>query len=184
MDFLNSNKLLRIFGIFLSTISLLIMIGWWLEIDFIVSPTDSVKINTAFCFLLIGVLAYLHDDNEKFKSIKKVVIALVLIVATTSLIESIKGVDLGIDTLFILNSNTQFHLMSQATAVCFTLAVFAIALLESSHKDKFSLAKTFFQLLGFISLASLISHLLSLTLEAKTDFLSTMSIITSMLFLS
>jgi PAS domain S-box-containing protein len=184
MELTSNNKPLSIFGIALSILSTSIMMGWWFNVGFITEPVDSIKINTAFCFLLVGVIISINHESKFSKYLEFTASIIVFGIAFLSIIENFSSVNIGINRLLLFNSKSDFHLMSGATSFCFMAIAGGLFFLLTKLKNRYHISGILFQLAGFTAFTSLISHLFSLSLHMRPDFLATMSVITSLLFLS
>lgn len=132
-----------IFGlnIFITILSLLVMIGWFLHIPLLIQifPTFiPMQFNTALCFLLssIAVLIILLD----IQIISFIANLIVLTIAGLTCIEYLFTINIGIDELFFRHYITTETVypgrMAPNTAFCFLLSSFAIAILsfKTSYK--------------------------------------------------
>lgn len=159
------------------------MLSWWVN-----STPDSavsLKMNTAFCFLLVGLhLALRTFDKSRKLSIIPVLFC--LLISSLSLAENIFNADYGIDTfLFFDDAVSAFHLMSAGTAFCFFITsissiIFHFFRNSTSIKNIFYIA---YLLVGSIAFISITSHLFTISMEKQPLFFSTMSPITAIFFL-
>lgn len=82
-------------------VSPIVMLGWWLQIDALVQLNPAwvpMQFNTALCILLSAVSLFQYTKAKFFSSI--LLSSFVVLIAASTLIEYIAGIDFGIDQLF------------------------------------------------------------------------------------
>ena len=94
-----SRRLALVLGAVLALVGLLVLAGWWLRIDILVSgavETVPIKANTGLCYLLLGL-------SVVFIQLRKEPLSWLAVLPATigfaSLIENVLGLDLRIDQL-------------------------------------------------------------------------------------
>ncbi|TAL63052.1 MAG: hypothetical protein EPN84_05515, partial [Legionella sp.] len=101
-DKIRHHTITNILGVFCLLLGLLVLIGWlnhWIFLIQIHPRFSPMQFNTALCFVLSGIALILLNNNlNKWSYIP---IALVIIMAGTTLIEYTFNLNLGIDQLFI-----------------------------------------------------------------------------------
>jgi len=124
-------------GVVTALLGIIVLFGWVAEIGTlktVLAGLASMKANAALCFVLAGVsLILLSVPQLPHASVgARLCAALVLLVATLTLIEYAFGLDLRIDELLFSDLNTPHALhpgrMAPATAVAFLLASLALML--------------------------------------------------------
>lgn len=84
-------------------IGILVIIGWHFNISLLTSINEefvSMKVNTAICFLISGIiLILLHHPFSIHKVIARILAATITMIGTTTLLQYIFGFNIGIDEL-------------------------------------------------------------------------------------
>jgi PAS domain S-box-containing protein len=144
----------RFAGVLVILVGTLALIGWVLDIAALRSVAPgwaSMKVNTALCFLLIGISLWLLQPaltDPRICRLARVLAAGAALIGFASLIERVLGVNLGIDEL-LLKDTSRFSdsliapgRMSHATAFNFTLLGLSIAFIDVPRMRKASLLMT------------------------------------------
>lgn len=175
---------------FVAAIGLVVIVGWLLRIDLLMSVAPglaTMKFNTALCFFLSGISLYLSDVNRPSaqRRIGFGCAATVLIISILTLAQYVGSWNIGIDELIVADSATPAESwpgrMSIATAINFTLMALALLLLDHNHKwgffPVFSLA-----LVGIlIGGAALLGYLYGVR-TIRFNIFSTMAVHTALTF--
>lgn len=159
-----------------------VCLGWMLDIKWMlsfISNGPTMKFNTAFLFLLLGLSEIIKVDQR----IKNALLITILVISGITLTEWLADYDCLIDNLFVtdLYSSSYPGRMSKATALCFfmsSLSLFPLKKRLINLKVKF----TFYFIILFISLLSLIAHTIQIPTENKPLFIDTMAVHTALLF--
>jgi PAS domain S-box-containing protein len=93
-----------------------VLFGWWRDIDFlksVIPGTNSMKVNTAVCFVLAGLSLWLlrHEGEGLIRSDRRgrlgqALALIVILIAGLSLSQDLLGWNLGIDELVIHDPST------------------------------------------------------------------------------
>ncbi len=116
---------------FILLVGFIVLIGWVLDVSLLKSISPdwiSMKVNTAICFLLAGIIL-IRLNLQKRKSIFTLTNALsfiILIIGLISLLEFVFNFNAGIDEFFfkddtIIQGTAQPGRMAPGTAMCFIL---------------------------------------------------------------
>jgi PAS domain S-box-containing protein len=170
-------------------ISGLVMLAWMTNFKpllELIPGKSTMKFNTAFCFLFTGLGLYFSINRKRFNKVYNYCCALILIFfGAVSFSSYFPGGYTGLNQFFISDpySLNNPGAMSQATAMCFTFVGIALLGIHAKYK----LIKKAMQALLLItlltSLISVVSYLLQIPNDSQVDFLGTMAIHTSFLFI-
>jgi two-component sensor histidine kinase len=185
---LKIEKNLFIFSFLLSIISLF---GWILNIPFLVSLLPSgatIKFNTALLSLLLcGSLAFSKWNLTILKWIRSFFLVFIILIAILSFLEYYFNIPFSIDNAFIkddISVNIEGR-MSPATSISFLITAMGVILCDRfSYNQLNTLCYTLFFSVFLIALISLVSFFLFIPVENKAPFIQTMSLPTTLLFLS
>lgn len=170
-------------------ISFLVIIGWFIESDFILiyfADNAGMKFNTALFFLIISTILFTDQLQLNYPYFKKIALFIILILSGYTLAEYIFSITLNIDNL-VVSDNYNLKLpgrMSIGTVVCFMLLSTGLILQDIKNRYTILYGQNLFAIIIIISSISSITHILNIPNENKSMFLDTMSIITSVLFLA
>ncbi|MFV8376600.1 PAS domain-containing protein [Flavobacterium sp. LB1P71] len=143
----------KILAIAISSIGIIVLIGWLLNIPVVKSLVPgvvSMKVNTALCFILSGfTLCILNDEKQNFfKRMCSIVFpSIMILVGLLTFIEYLFEINFGIDEFLFKEEATATATshpgrMAPITAICFVLSGISLLLL---YKKK---AFQMFQLLS------------------------------------
>ena len=136
---------LRIFSSGLALLlGLLVVIGWWsgnVFLKSVVTGLPVMKFNTALCFVFIGAALALQNvfPGLRYKALAtrtgQAAALFVVGISGLTLAEHISGADLGIDQLFVTESNGDTHpgRMVLTTALAFFFLGLSLVLLEAQR---------------------------------------------------
>ncbi|MDD4964826.1 MAG: GAF domain-containing protein [Gallionella sp.] len=176
----------------------LVLMGWILDIAILksISPSwVSMKVNTAICFMLIGISLWLtaypparlaHQHTVWFN---RICLALVAIISTLSLFEYVFGWNLGIDQWLIAESldtvgTSNPRRMAPETALDFMMLSIALWFIGKTHQSYWFvlLSVTLGLLVTSLALAALLSNLTPVLGHFGWFALTIMAVHTAILF--
>jgi PAS domain S-box-containing protein len=134
-------QLSRAFGILVATLGASVLLGWWLRIPIVTTVLPglvSMKANTALGFVMTGIaLALAPWSSRGAAHVARICASITMAMASLTLLEYGRGVDLGIDNLLITGLNYQPPptRMSLATAVAFVAASLPVLLLSRTPRN-------------------------------------------------
>ncbi len=125
----------QVIALLVAALGIVVLCGWAFSLPALtrIQPAfQSMKANTALCFVLLGAGSWLAHTHERFRRILGV---LVVVIAAATLAEYALNVDLGIDQLIFRDSQTSSlsaypGRMAIATAICFVLLGLAVTFWE------------------------------------------------------
>lgn len=136
-------SLSRIFSFIIGLIGIAAICGWIFDINFLKSIFPNfitMKVNTAFCFILISISLLIFQKFSTAKNhviiyLAKFLAVIVFLIGFLTLIEFMFHLDLHIDQLLLNQSNDISHYylsgrMSPITAVIFILTGFSLFLVD------------------------------------------------------
>lgn len=139
----------QIVGFLLIVLSLLVLLGWGLDIEMLQSflpGKTAMQPNTAVSFMLSGIALWLlisERDNEWKKRFAAICAGMVFLIGLSSLIEYVTGWNFGIGQLLLLvvqNITKTAHpaLMAPNTALCFVFTGVAFLLINETILPKYN----------------------------------------------
>lgn len=174
---------------FCFVISLLVIIGWVLELVGvlrIIPQAATMKFNTALIFLFSGIIILLSEKNNSgLKSLYKGFSYTIIFIGAFTLAEHLGLSFVSIDNIFIPDEITANNpgRMSPATAICSILIGIGFLGRLSFNNIIKSIGLYSFKFTAILSLVAIISYILLIPLSSKTVFFKSMAIHTSGLFL-
>lgn len=175
-------------SVFVSFIGLLVLFGWMLDVAILKSVLPnwvSMKVNTAICFLLSGIVLILLNNKfletvpTKHKIAATIISVIIIFIGAISLSEYIFNFNTGIDELIFKDDINAVGTinpgrMAPSTALCFIF--FGIIFLLIQFEKKFYLFSqllihlcgsiAYFAILGYIFEANLMKGIPSYTIMA------------------
>ena len=126
----------QVIALLVAALGLVVLGGWAFDVPtltYIRPPFQSMKVNTALCFLFLGAGLWLAHDDKRQRS-RRILGLAVAIIAGATLAEYAFHVSLGIDQLFFRDTRTPSlsayrGRMAIATALCFLFLGLAVAFL-------------------------------------------------------
>ena len=157
-------KASQVMAFFVSALGFLVFCGWAFKVPaltFIRPGLQSMKVNTALCFVCLGVGLWLAQSDERQHS-RRILGLLVVIIAGLTLAEYTFHLDLGIDQLLFRDTRTPSlsaypGRMAIATAICFLSLGSAVAFL--GLKNTLTLQRTLVGACFTFSLVALCGYL-------------------------
>ena len=192
---MKNSKIIKALSIIVIIISVLVMIGWFLDIEILKSilPTwVTMKFTTAFSFFLCGIALYLSSiKSSGFGGVEwgiSLTVLCILLIMGTLLISSLMGVQSGIEGLFVKEHlgaayTTVPGRPSFGTMLAFTLVAIAglVRIMDVRRASKFLIIGSIVTFLGAISLVGYIIGVPFLYYAIAT-FSTAMAIHTAILF--
>ena len=187
---LYSKLMVSIIAMIVICSSVAVLFGWNYQVTFLksISPSwTSMKVNTAFCFVMSGVallIVNLRSPNQIARSLILALSVIILLVGTLTLFEYISGVDIGIDNALFQDFATLYSgRMPVSTILNFLLTAVSLLLLNKKNTNPW-IYQIFAWIIFSISLFSLCHYLYNDTHEHNLiAILTTMALNTTLLFL-
>lgn len=174
-----------IFTVFVAT---LVLAGWVFSYEPVLSlipGAATMKANTALGFVIVGGIGLLFNHRSSIKAvIAKGLGAFLSLLALLTIIEYVLGISLGIDNLLVEDSYSSVirNRMSPATATCFLLMGMGTLIYHKKKSSNMQVAQIIWLLVIVTSFISVITYILNIPAEEKTELFSSMAIHTSVLF--
>ncbi len=142
------NKLKRNFfrysAILVIATSFSVLVGWIFDFDLLktIFPTlVTMKLNTALCFLLIGISLLIHD-KQQINKLTLFLVTVVFLIAFLSLLQYIFFLDFGIDELFVKDIGNPLKdahkgRMSPQTAILFLIISLGLVFIKKKELHRF-----------------------------------------------
>lgn len=152
---------------------MVVLFGWILHLDVLksmYSGLETMKANSAICFILIGViLTILHVRNywttkiDSFSLIVKVLAAIVFLIALLTFVEYLLKLNFGIDQLLFMESAKSGVYypgrMAINSALSFMIVAISFFYVDSTEGFSEHISQILAFLAGFISLVSIFGYL-------------------------
>ncbi|WP_318312721.1 response regulator [Flagellimonas crocea] len=184
-------RIILVITAIITLVSILAILGWMFQIESltrVLSDLPSMKFNTAFCFILLGVVIFLIVKHYNLV-LPHTINALLLIMVSITLSQDIFGIDLGIDQFFIedrlgiLLGKQHPGRMSSATSLSFLFLGISLLLILLGKSKGIRLAAYLSQCVAFFSFLAITAYFFVIPTEEKINFISSMDIHTAMGFL-
>lgn len=193
---LDSNKYKRYIitvSLIVSVLSVLVIIGWILNVPLLKSVLpayETMKFNTALCFILISTTLFLKivNNNRTWHQLSTISCSIVLICGTLSLSQELFSYNLGIDQLFITDfeaiaNNKVFPgRMSPLTAICFILLPLAFFWMKSVNQRIIKISQISLHAVTTLTFIAILGYLFKVPVFYKLSFLTSMAIHTAIAF--
>jgi len=183
-------KFIRTSAVITMVISLLVMLGWLIHFQPLtyINPSFPVmKFNSAINFVVLALLIFEHLKPKPRLVLQYFFVFFLLLLSGLSLVESLFGIDLYIDQLFLkpnpAENNYQVNpgRMSEITAICFLICT--IALWPRKNYRTTWLANTvLLPLVTIISSAAFTGYLFGVPEFYKMYFTTAIAVHSSILF--
>ncbi len=167
--------------------AIFVLIGWAFDISVFKSVFDgyqTMKVNAAICFLLVGIGLYAYKPEGRFQLIPSLSAALVLVISVTTLIQEFFNVELGIDTFFVFGRDVYGSVISgrMAPTTAFSFFLMALALFTKERRCGEKLIPfVFVPILQLISSIAVIGYFFNVPALFKWSFVSSMALHTAAL---
>ncbi|OFY02668.1 MAG: hypothetical protein A2W89_04090 [Bacteroidetes bacterium GWE2_42_39] len=150
-------------------VGILVMIGWFFDIPILKSLNVgfvSMKVNTAFCFILAGLSLYLfHHTTRSGKSrmLARALALLLIIIGLLTTFEYILNIDAGIDQLLMHEmqgtpGTYSPGRMALNTAICFLLIGLSLLAIDVKTRRENIFSQLISMALAFVNLLSLFGY--------------------------
>lgn len=164
--------------------------GWMLDIELLKTALPglpSMKVNTAICLLLCGVVAlFFIDDAEKHFNIIIPLNLIALILSALTLFEYMFKVDLRIDE-FLVKETAAAHTpgrMALTSASCLFMLTLGFAFVTAQAPKMFSrAAQLFFFIVALIAVLAIIGYIFDVPLLHNLSMSKSMAFLTAGLLL-
>lgn len=190
---LRKKAVLYILPVFAICISMIVLIGWILDIQSwlsIIPDAPTMKFNTAALFLFSGVAIYLllkiGEKERKLISIAISFLALLTIfISAASLIEDLFAINLGIDQYFVKDkySTEHFGRMSSSTFICFFLLGTCLFMFITGRRKWIIIANYLVTSITIIGLLALLTFFLQSIAHSNVLVFGSMAIHTAAVFI-
>ncbi len=172
----------RYTGYALCLFSVLVILYWGL--GYVPEGRTSTKANTGLCFFLLAIQLIINANKQnQLQWFHLIPSGITIAIALLSFIENIFGADYSIDQLLIGNDQNSFNLMSTGTAAFFMLLGSVSFWVGKKTIVTDNLIAVTTNVVRIIVLISIISHVFVPSEASKPDFWSTMSLLTTFLFI-
>lgn len=162
-------------SILIVLISILFLIGWAFDISILKTPGpnySTIKSNTAFSFLLIGISIWLLQKkriNSRNILIARILSVIVLSIGSLTLFEYISGVNLGIDQIIFSEprgaiQTVALNRMSIVAASSFLLIGISLLMIDMEKNRNFQVFQFFIILVGLISFLVVLGYFYQTTI--------------------
>jgi len=168
-----------------TTVGAMVIFGWIFDIGSlktVVPGYMSMKMNTALSFVVSGVLVY-NLLKLRSRGITIILSSLLIVLHSSSLVQNIFVVDLGIDELFITDYDARIQgfpfpgRIAVLTAFCFILFGISMQLIESQKK----MAQYFLHIVSIVSFLAIVGYFYSVPSLYKLSFLTSMALHTAVM---
>ena len=185
-----SIKYIRFASIISIVLGSIVFVGWIFHLHLlttIIPGYVSMKFNTALLFVLLGTILYTLI-SEKWKWLRIFFSVILLLTGISTFIQSIAGVDLGIDQFLIKDyfviEDGSFApgRMAQGTSFSFFLLGVSFLLITSSKKTLRVVAQCLLHIVSLIASLAIIGYLLGVPIFYKLSALGSMAIHTAVAF--
>ncbi len=167
--------------------------GWFMNIrilESVIPGLETMKINTALCFILAGASLWLLHTSEPGTNARyaaRVLALCVIAVAAFTVAQDIFGIDLGIDQLVVRDSHPSAKAlhpgrMAPATSLCFLAVGIVLAGLKSGRLGVAVFAHWFTLLPLFFSLLAIMGYAYGVRSLYEVKPFSSMAIHTALAF--
>ncbi|MGW8124128.1 sensor histidine kinase [Roseivirga echinicomitans] len=178
---------LKVLALTIISVAIVVIIGWFTQSLMLVRIVEfggTMKFNTAFLFVLSGIIIFPLPAFTFKRKINLLLSSIILIISSITLVEHIFTTADLIDNLVIHDrlSTVRSGRMSIATAGSFFLFSIANGLIASS-KTKFKrLGDYLLVVILILALMSIISFILQIPLKNRMSFMDSMAVHTSISF--
>nr|WP_294796244.1 hypothetical protein [uncultured Mucilaginibacter sp.] len=186
----NKDGLIKIASGIIIFVSIATIIGWVMDVEILKTALPglpSMKMNTAICIVLCGVVAlFCVDDVQKHFNIIIPLNLIVLILSALTLFEYIFKVNLRIDE-FLVEESTAISTpgrMAVTSASCLVLLSTGFALVTAQAPKMFGvLAQLFFFLVALVAFLAITGYILNIPDLHNLSLSKSMALLTALLLL-
>ena len=171
-------------------VSVACIAGWLLDIELLKTALPglpSIKMNTAICLLLCGVVALFYiDDAEKHFNIIIPLNLIALILSALTLFEYVFNVNLRIDEFLVKGSaaETEPGRMALTSASCLVMLTMGFAFVTAQAPKMFSrAAQLFFAIVALLAILAIIGYIFDVPFLHNLSMSKSMALLTAVLLL-
>ena len=164
--------------------------GWMLEVELLktlLPGLPSIKVNTAICLVLCGIVALLFlDDAQKHFNIIIPLNLIALILSALTLFEYVFDVNLKIDEFLVKESaaNAMPGRMAITSASCLVMLTTGFAFVTAQAPKIFSLtARLFFAIVALVAILAIIGYVFDVPYLHNLSMSKSMALLTALLLL-
>ncbi|MEQ9414297.1 MAG: PAS domain-containing protein, partial [Cyclobacteriaceae bacterium] len=173
-------------------IGLIVVFGWSLDIVILKSVIPgfpSMKLNTALCFILLGVSFLLIQNEKKYTVVRKGLAIVVLMIASVTISQDIFDYNSGIDEMVVRDEMARITdlampgRMATISSFCFILVSLTFLFIKSKSRSLRYFSQQLLQICVAISTVAILGYLYNIPALYKLSFLSSRALHTSIGFL-
>lgn len=164
--------------------------GWLLEVELLktlLPGLPSIKVNTAICLVLCGIVALLFlDDAQKHFNIIIPLNLIALILSALTLFEYVFDVNLKIDEFLVKESaaNAMPGRMAITSASCLVMLTTGFAFVTAQAPKMFSMtARLFFAIVALVAILAIIGYVFDVPYLHNLSMAKSMALLTALLLL-
>lgn len=184
-------KLIYITGFLSVLIAILVLIGWGMDAVYLKSILPgyaSMKVNTALCFMLSGLVLFLFISP--YTPVKGVILNIFLlfifVISISTIIEYVWNIDFRIDQLFIKDVGKAHAInypgrMSPITAICFFLIAFSFVGFQIKNRTAVICSQYSMHVVNLLSFLAVLGYIFGVSAFYKLSYFTAMAIHTSFL---
>ena len=186
----NKTGFIKITSWVVITIAAASITGWILDVELLktlLPGLPSMKVNTAVCVLLCGVVALLFlDDAQKHFNIIIPLNLIALILSAFTLFEYVFNVNLRIDEFLVKESAAEAMpgRMAITSATCLVMLTTGFAFVTAQAPKMFNMAaRLFFAIVSLITILAIIGYTFDVPLLHSLSMSKSMALLTALLLL-
>ena len=186
----NKIEFIKITSWVIIAVSVACIAGWLLDIELLKTALPglpSIKMNTAICLLLCGVVALFYiDDAEKHFNIIIPLNLIALILSALTLFEYVFNVNLRIDEFLVKGSaaETEPGRMALTSASCLVMLTMGFAFVTAQAPKMFSrAAQLFFAIVALLAILAIIGYIFDVPFLHNLSMSKSMALLTAVLLL-
>jgi len=187
---LNKTGFIKITSWVIIAVSVASIIGWILDVELLKTAMPglpSMKINTAVCLLLCGVVALFYtDDAEKHFNIIIPLNLIALILSALTLFEYVFNVNLRIDEFLVKEGAAEAMpgRMAITSASCLVMLTTGFAFVTAQAPKMFNIAaRLFFSIVALIAVLAIIGYVFDVPYLHNLSMSKSMALLTALLLL-
>ncbi len=186
----NKERFIKVTSGLIILISIASIIGWLLDVDILktlLPGLPSMKINTAICIVLSGIVAlFFVDDAQRHFNIIIPLNMIALILSALTLYEYIFNINLHIDEFLVKESDAASApgRMAVTSASCLFMLTTGFAFVTAQAPRMFNLAaKVFFSIVALIAILAIVGYIFDVPFLHKLSMSKSMALLTAFLLL-
>lgn len=164
--------------------------GWMLEIELLktlLPGLPSIKVNTAICLVLCGIVALLFlDDAQKHFNIIIPLNLIALILSALTLFEYVFDVNLKIDEFLVkeIAADAMPGRMAITSASCLVMLTTGFAFVTAQAPKMFNMAaRLFFSIVALVAILAIIGYVFDVPYLHNLSMSKSMALLTALLLL-